>query len=156
MEHFTLPGQLGVLEKIHIWKLLQWRHNERDGVSNHRRFEGLFNRLFTHKSKKTWKLRVTGFREGNSPVTGEFPSQRASNTENGSIWWRHHDIEHGPYIHMYTVLFGILLLCLYHEFCVDLRDWLFYIIHGCRSDIGNHPTPVMNVFISKLDHYWRK
>ena len=24
--------------------------------------------------------------------TGEFPAQRASNTENVSIWWRHHDI----------------------------------------------------------------
>ena len=28
---------------------------------------------------------------GNSPVTGEFPAQRASNAENVSIWWRHHD-----------------------------------------------------------------
>ena len=27
---------------------------------------------------------------GNSPVTGEFPAQIASNTENVSIWWRHH------------------------------------------------------------------
>ena len=26
---------------------------------------------------------------GNSPVTGEFPAQRASNTANVSIWWRH-------------------------------------------------------------------
>ena len=28
---------------------------------------------------------------GDSPVTGEFPTQRASNAENVSIWWRHHD-----------------------------------------------------------------
>ena len=27
---------------------------------------------------------------GNSPVTSEFPAQRASNAENVSIWWRHH------------------------------------------------------------------
>ena len=27
----------------------------------------------------------------NLPVTGEFPAQRASNAENGSIWWRHHE-----------------------------------------------------------------
>ena len=27
---------------------------------------------------------------GNSPVTGEFPAQSASNAENVSIWWRHH------------------------------------------------------------------
>ena len=27
---------------------------------------------------------------GNSPGTGEFPAQMASNAENTSIWWRHH------------------------------------------------------------------
>ena len=42
--------------------------------------------------RKTSKLRVTCLFEGNSPVTGEFPAQRASNAENVSIWWRHHDI----------------------------------------------------------------
>ena len=39
----------------------------------------------------TSKLRVTGLCARNSPVTGEFPAQRASNAENISIWWRHHD-----------------------------------------------------------------
>ena len=43
------------------------------------------------RSKKPLKLRVTGLCEGNSPVTGEFPAQRASNAENVSIWWRHHE-----------------------------------------------------------------
>ena len=38
--------------------------------------------------KKTSKLRVTGLCEGNSPVTGEFPAQMASNAENVSISWR--------------------------------------------------------------------
>ena len=42
--------------------------------------------------RKTSKLRVTGLCEGNSPVTGEFPAQRASDAENVSIWWRHHAI----------------------------------------------------------------
>ena len=42
------------------------------------------------RSKKTPKLRVTGNCEGNSPVTGEFPAQRASYAENVSIWWRHY------------------------------------------------------------------
>ena len=41
--------------------------------------------------KKTSKLRVAGLCEGNSPLTGEFPAQMASNAENVSIWWRHHD-----------------------------------------------------------------
>ena len=37
------------------------------------------------------KRRVTGLCEGNSPVTSEFPTQRASNAENVSIWRRHHE-----------------------------------------------------------------
>ena len=41
--------------------------------------------------KKTSKLRVAGLCVGNAPVTGEFPAQMASNAENVSIWWRHHD-----------------------------------------------------------------
>ena len=40
--------------------------------------------------KKTSKLRVTGLCAGNSPGTGEFPAQMASNAENVCIWWRHH------------------------------------------------------------------
>ena len=34
---------------------------------------------------------LLAFVRGNSPVTVEFPSQRASDAENVSIWWRHHD-----------------------------------------------------------------
>ena len=34
---------------------------------------------------------VIGLCDGNSPVTGEFPAQSASNAENFAIWWRHHD-----------------------------------------------------------------
>ena len=54
------------------------------------------SRLFTlpliqAQIKKTSKLRVIGLCAGNSPVTGEFPAQRASNAENVSIWWRHHE-----------------------------------------------------------------
>ena len=48
------------------------------------------SRLFRRRPKKTSKFRVNGLCEGNSPVTGGFPSQRASNAGNFSIWWRHH------------------------------------------------------------------
>ena len=41
-------------------------------------------------------LRVTGLCVGNSPGTGEFPAQMASNAENVSIWWRHHEIASVP------------------------------------------------------------
>ena len=73
---------------------LRWRHNGRDGVSNHQPHDCLFNRLFRRSSKKTSKLRVTGLCAGNSPVFGEFPVQMASNAENVSIWWRYHGTRH--------------------------------------------------------------
>ena len=69
---------------------LQWRHNERDGVSNHLHLDYLLKRLFRRRSKETSKLRVTDLCEGNPPVIGGFPSQRASIAENVSIRWRHH------------------------------------------------------------------
>ena len=52
---------------------LQWRHNERGGVSNHRRRDCFPNHMFKRRSKKTPKLRVTGLCEGNPPVAGGFP-----------------------------------------------------------------------------------
>ena len=67
---------------------LQWRHYGCDGVQSPSS-RLLINRLFRRRSKKISKLRVTGLCEGNSPATGEFPTQRASNAENVSIWWRH-------------------------------------------------------------------
>ena len=66
---------------------LQWRHNGRDGVSNHQPHDCLINRLFRCRSKKISTLRVTGLCKGNSPVTGEIPAQMASNAESVSIWW---------------------------------------------------------------------
>ena len=60
---------------------LQWRHNERDYVSNHRRLDCLVNKLFRSRSKKKSKSHVTGLCEGNSPVIDEFPAQRGSNAE---------------------------------------------------------------------------
>ena len=80
---------------------LQWRHTERDCVSNHQPHDCLLNRLFRRRSKKTPKLRIIGLCEGNSPATGEFPAQRASNAENVSIWWRQHAVGIHPmnYVH---------------------------------------------------------
>ena len=69
---------------------LQWRHNGRDGVSNHWREHCLLSRFFSSRSKKTSKFRVTGLCPRNSPVTGEFPIQKASNAKKISIGWHHH------------------------------------------------------------------
>ena len=72
---------------LHV--VLQWRHNEGDGVSNLRSFNCLLKRLFRRRSKKTSAIGVTDIYEGKPPVTGGFRSQKASNAEKVSIWWRH-------------------------------------------------------------------
>ena len=74
----------------YITASLLWRRNGTGGVSNHQPHHCLLNRSFGYRSKKTSKLRATGLCAGNSPGTGEFPAQMASNAENASIWWRHH------------------------------------------------------------------
>ena len=88
--NFKCLLSLGTLIVL-VFRTLQWRHNGRDSVSNHQPHDCFLNRLFRHRSKKTSKLRVTGLYAGNSPDAGEFHAQMASNAENVSIWWRHHD-----------------------------------------------------------------
>ena len=46
--------------------------------------------------------------EGNPTVTGGFPSQRASNAENISISWRHHDVWSIPGIISGAVTAGVV------------------------------------------------
>ena len=48
----TAKGTRGIGENYPTRNPLQWRHNMRDGVSNHRRLGCLLNRLFRRRSKK--------------------------------------------------------------------------------------------------------
>ena len=82
------------------------------------------NRLFRRRSKKTSKFRVTGLCEGNSPVTGEFPAQRANNVEIISIWWRYHEPFEGH------ISFGRV-----PEGFTDDKSTLVHVMVWC------HPTP---------------
>ena len=59
-------------------------------VSQITSFMVVYSTVYSGADIKTSQLRVTGLRVGNSPVTGEFPAQTASNAEKVSIWWRHH------------------------------------------------------------------
>ena len=108
-------------------KSLQWRHNGRDSVANHQPHGCLLNRSFRRRSKKTSKLRVTGLCAGNSQGTGEFPAQMASNAENASIWWRHHDMQ---------TEVSLVLLLLYYEFVVDWCDLFNYKRQGSFTGAG--------------------
>ena len=58
-----------------------WRHNERVGISSHRRPHCLLNCCVRRRSKETLGLRVTGLCAGNLSVTGECPAQKASDAE---------------------------------------------------------------------------
>ena len=80
---------------------LRWRHNGCDSVSNPPASRVFI--LIRRTSKKISKLRVTVLCAGNSPETGEFPAQMASNAENVSIWWRHHEASASNPV-MWTVL----------------------------------------------------
>ena len=102
------------------------------------------------RPKETSKLRVTGLCEGNSPVTGEFPAQMASNGENVSIWWRHHALVS---IHFWRSTSAIGLddeMCLWDSEVVDLKHdptkFNSLIIGTCpvasaRLHILLHPPP---------------
>ena len=84
---------------------LPWCYNEHDSILNHCHQKCLLNRLLRRRSKKTSKLLVTGLCEGNSPVTGEFPTQRASNAKKGfhlmmSSWTLESDLLHNTSIYM--------------------------------------------------------
>ena len=78
---------------------LQWPRRERDGISNHRRLDCLFNRLFWRRSTKISKLRVTCLCEGNPPVDSSHkrPVKRKmlpldnitmAITTGETLWWR--------------------------------------------------------------------
>ena len=87
---------------------LQWHHSGRNGVSNHQPYDCLLKRLFKCRSKKASKRHVIGFCAGNSPVTGEFPTQMPSNAKKFSIWWRHHVLASVGSIwrHLITVVYA--------------------------------------------------
>ena len=78
ISHFTegcCYGQIDdtiTLIQVIFWRRtsLRWRHNGRDGDSNHQPHDYLLNRLLRRRSKKTSKLRVTGLCAGNSPHKG--------------------------------------------------------------------------------------
>ena len=59
----------------------------------------VYSKIYSGADKKNIKLRVTGLCEGNSPVTGDFPAQKASNAENVSfddviMWWMKRDLNY--------------------------------------------------------------
>ena len=90
----SLPAaELWGLFRVLETNTLQWRHNGRDDVPNHKPHDCLFNRLYRRISKKNFKTPRHWPLCGNSPVTCEFPVEMTSNAEIVSIGWRHYELE---------------------------------------------------------------
>ena len=66
------------------------------------------------QAQKISKLRLTGLCKWNTPVTGDFPAQRASNAEIVSIWWRLHK----------------------NQFQASSSWWLCWTTWGCTKECG--------------------
>ena len=124
---------------------LQWRHNEPDGVSNHQPHDYLLNRYSRRRSRKTPKLRVTGLWEGNSPVTGEFPAQRASDTRKMLPFGDVIMVFHVMYFIWYSTLCHSIESCPLYAFIhvVDTFAFQTHIIVVCTvgSSPGGISTP---------------
>ena len=83
---------------LFYWLILQWRHNGHDSVSNHQPHDYLLNRFFQTQIKENIKAPRHWPLCGKFSGDGKFPAQMASNAENVSIWWRHHeDNQHCDY-----------------------------------------------------------
>ena len=127
------------LLNIHV--ALQWRHKEPHGVLKHRYLECLLSRLFRRTSKKTSKPSVTGLCEGNPPVTGGFPAQRASYTEMFSFDDVIMDAAHKP-VMMFRCIVNILAPQSFGE--GSAVEWV----------IDSDMVPLMGSFLRKLRSPW--
>ena len=135
---------------------LQWHHNGRAGVSNDQPHDCIFNRLFRCRSKKTSKLRVTGICVGNSPVTGEFPAQMASNAENVSIWWHHHGntTRKFPVWHVQPLSFAVSFVSAF--FCKNIYTYFHtecYFVVYKQWNTGAHTSSKISCSFAFINVY---
>ena len=122
---YSAPQKQSLVKLLYkSWQLL---YNEHDGVSKHRHLDCLLNRLSRCRSKKISKLCVTGYCEGNPPVTARFPSQRVSNVEKfpfedvimiGSHTWSIN--------HKICIKWCYALFCFGYTILFDVFIWYIY------------------------------
>ena len=118
----------------------------------------LFNRLFRCRSSKISKLRVTGLCAGNSPVTSEFPTQMASNTEYVSIWWRH-----PASVPSDRNIYAVYILC-YLSTILDSKGWyeLVLVRSTCKIHMADAKwsgtmtvmTVMLQFTVDSHNHIW--
>ena len=94
----------------------------------------VYSTAYSGADYKTSKLRVTGLCAGNSPGTGEFPAQMASNAENVSIWWRHHEDSRYSTMRTSWLLIMMVMRIIMNKFVYKNNDdinhvevWIFHL-----------------------------
>ena len=109
---FTISSVIG---NKHIFKIatqmartLRWRSIRHGGVSNRQpHLTIVYSTVYSGADQRKHQSSASlAFVRGNSPGTGEFPAQMASNAENISIWWRHHG--------SMTWSTHVVILCTFH------------------------------------------
>ena len=102
LEVITNLGSVGVFQRVTIiqtvWKRQCWIHcycyNDvimSDMGSQITSLAAVYSTVFQAQIKENTKVPRHWPLCGESPVTGEFSAQKASNPDNVSVWWRHHD-----------------------------------------------------------------
>ena len=93
----ALTSRGDVVKHRYIWGTCEWLFLSITMTSKYTQWRlkspalRLFTQLFIRAQiKENIKAPRHWHCAGNSPVTGEFPPQMASNADNVSIWWRHH------------------------------------------------------------------
>ena len=137
---------------------LQWRRNGHHSVSNHRPLDGLFNHLLSPTSKKHQGSALLALCVGNSPVTGEVPTQRANNAENVHIWWRHHAYKveirpPTPAILIPNVTHLIIILHSISYCCIKMK--YIFIFHD-KYYCGNYVMALMVFMFKNSRPVWNK
>ena len=99
----------------------------------------VYQLMWTH-IKETSKSALLTLCEGNSPVTGEFPTQRTSNGENASMWSHHNDVIKGSMVT--AVLVTVCQWLIHQKSCSN---------HTAQWS-NNHPSCMM---ITQLRWYAR-
>ena len=116
---------------------LQWRHNER-GDSQITGFSIVCSAVWSGADQRKHQSYVL---PAFVRVTGEFPTQKASNAGDVSIWWRHHYIRLWPCVRVWGLAIGVGMSC--HPCqpfrCFVAGSLVLFVWHRFRQNYTSQP-----------------
>ena len=124
---------------------LQWCHNERDSVSNNRRLDCLFNRLFRCRLKKSPKLHVTGLCKGNPPVTAVNSPHKGPVTRKMFPFDNFIMYIHAPFCYFFPIKRLDMGSYERHVFSLDIDEIWTNILHALMLSDTDKPGKLFHV-----------